>query len=112
MLMVALALPAVQAHACHPVAGNETAQDSAMSGMDMAGMPGHFMPDHHAPAHRPTPQSMLHDCLGCIAPLDIGVYRPAEGPSLTMSEGAGIAPAAFHLSRASAPEPPPPRTLA
>ncbi len=82
-----------------------------MTGHDMAGhdMTGHDMAGHHqAPAHAPATH---HDCIGCIAPLDIAVYRPARAPRLLPGLAHGPANAAFVLSGALAPEPRPPRNL-
>ncbi len=93
-----LILPSLQAHAHAPIAPTET-----MHHMHMDGMAGHEMPQHHeqVPA--------LHDCLGCIAPIDIAVYRPAELAGSAVGREIRPIDADLLLARASAPEPPPPR---
>jgi hypothetical protein len=102
LLVLLLVLPAVQPPACAAMAAPEP----------------HMMPDmasHAAPAstphHQPAPLVHGHDCLGCIAPIDIGAYRPATTPRFLALEAAGPARSAAPSSRSPAPEPPPPRRL-
>ena len=101
LLLLMLALPAVQAGAHQP----ETAPVMAMH--DMA-----TMHHHGAPADTPPPlHAVHHDCIGCIAPIDVSLYRPASEPNLIAVRRATPVTTAFPIARASAPEPPPPRVL-
>jgi hypothetical protein len=65
--------------------------------------------DHDGPAPH-SPARGHHDCLGCIAPLDIGTYRPARAPRLLFIRAGGPADTVGQLIGSAAPEPPPPRT--
>jgi hypothetical protein len=100
LLLLLLALPAMQARA-H--------QDGAAPGHAMA----HEMAMHHG-HHRdtpaaPAPHAAQHDCIGCIAPIDIRLYCPAATPQPKAAREPRPADMAFLLTRTSAPEPPPPR---
>jgi hypothetical protein len=103
LLLLLLALPGLQAGAHE--AGTAPARVMAMH--EMATM--HH--DHHGgPADAPLPaHAVHHDCLGCIAPIDVSLYRAASAPYLIVSRGSPPARTAYLLARVSAPEPPPPR---
>ena len=76
-------------------------------------MAGHEMTMHHG-HHRGTPSPsriVHHDCLGCIAPIDIRLYRPVVTPLRVASAEDRPADMAYLLASPSAPEPPPPRAF-
>ena len=110
LLVLLLALPAAQTGA-HP---EKAAPQPVMAGHDMHAMHmmhghamlSHDMPGHEAPRHAPARH---HDCIGCIAPIDIDFYRPASAPlSLRLREG--LPPDTdSRLRHRGTPEPPPPR---
>lgn len=97
-LAVLLALPATQAASHLPDA-------APVHEMMMHDMAGHHH-GHGAPA--PVPAAH-HDCIGCIAPIDIRLYRPVSTPVLGTARDERPTDMAFLLTRNSAPEPPPPR---
>lgn len=105
-LALLLALPATQALAC---------QNGSMPGLAHV-TDGHAL--HHGephPADGPRddrPATVLHDdCLGCIAPIDVQIYRPIAAPELIPIVGARPGNKAGSYARAPAPELPPPRPL-
>jgi hypothetical protein len=101
LLTLALALPAAQARACAP--------DAAPAGHGAHVMvAGHGHTDHRAPAHQ-APARPLHDCMGCIAPIDVGFYRPVDAPVMAALRLSGPAPTPALIHHVAAPEPPPPR---
>jgi len=100
IFVLMLALPGVQARACDPAPA-------------AAQHVGHEMMGHHGRIHgheapQPVP-AVHHDCIGCIAPIDIRLYRPAEAPQPRVAREPRPANITFALTPASAPEPPPPR---
>ncbi len=105
LLVLLLALPAAQAGA-HP---EQTAPQPVIAGHDihaMHMMHGHAMPERKAPPHAPARH---HDCIGCIAPIDIDFYRPASAPlSMRLREGLPT-DTDWRLRHRGTPEPPPPR---
>lgn len=103
MLICLLALPAVQARACAPDAGHGAAQMAAMVHGE-----GHHG-NHHAPA--PPSEPARHDCLGCIAPIDLDSYRPVQRLNFTLDRADRATSTTFPASLGSPPEPPPPRFL-
>lgn len=90
LLLACLALPAMKAKACE---GQTTAV-------------AHTMPTHHTP-DKPMPR---HDCIGCIAPLDISLYRPISAPEFGAVSPVQIDNATASFIEPAAPEPPPPRS--
>lgn len=93
LFLAGLALPAMQAQACESPA--------AMA---------HNMPMHHAPAQpAPAPTADHHDCIGCIAPLAIALYRPVSAPEFMAARHDAIRNSSDHARDTAAPEPPPPR---
>jgi hypothetical protein len=101
IFVLMLAMPGVPARACDPAP--VTTQHA---GHDMMEHQGHF-PSHKAPQRAPAAH---HDCIGCIAPIDIRLYRPAAAPQPKATREPRPADMAFLLARAMAPEPPPPRS--
>lgn len=99
VLALLLVLPSAQVHACAPAA-------SMMHDMAMPGMTGHGMPHHPMPA--PTAH---HDCLGCIAPIDIAVYRPVRLARAIAMRTAPPTDSPFFLTPVARPDPPPPRPI-
>lgn len=97
-LAVLLALPATQAASHLP--------DAAPAHVTMHDMAGH----HHGQGGPAPGRASHHDCIGCIAPIDIRLYRPVNTPILGMVRDERPSDAAFLLARNAAPEPPPPRT--
>lgn len=98
-LAVLLALPATQAASHMP--------DAALAHVMMHDMAGH----HHGQGAPQTGRHQTHhDCIGCIAPIDIRLYRPVSTPILGTMLDERPADMAFSLVRNAAPEPPPPRT--
>jgi hypothetical protein len=100
MLAMLLALPAVQVHACTTM--SEPAH-SAMAAMSS-------MAEHD---HVPAPLAPLadgHDCLGCIAPINVSFYQPVDAPRVMARRKSGPAGTPTLLTHRAAPEPPPPRT--
>ncbi len=108
LLVLLLAIPAMQGNA-HP-AEAIPAPVAAMHDMAAHGMARHDMTMHHGQRHDAPGHASHHDCIGCIAPIDISLYRPVRTPGLGPSRDMRVAATAFLLARASAPEPPPPRT--
>jgi hypothetical protein len=107
LLTLLLALPAMQARACSHISGPDVANHHA--GMTQAqGAASHR---HEAPP-APAPAEMRHDCIGCIAPIDIGSYRPVERLRLLIDRSTTRPDPAALAGRPSPPEPPPPRILA
>ena len=99
LLALLLAIPAAQFGA-HPA-------DASPARMEvMHHMGGHHSHDRQMPDHAPASH---HDCIGCIAPIDVGLYRPVSEPRSGVIPQPHPADAAFLLARATAPEPPPPR---
>lgn len=106
MLVVLLALPAVQARACGP--------EMAHGGMQMAASTdgaGHHdgYGQHQAPAQQPD--QPRHECVGCIAPINIAAYRAVERMSFLLDRNGRSIDTPFPASIGSPPEPPPPRLL-
>ncbi|HEY1124986.1 MAG TPA: hypothetical protein VGE65_05095 [Sphingobium sp.] len=98
LLALLLALPAAQAASHLP----DTHPGHAKMLHDMTG--------HHHGHDVPVPAGTSHhDCIGCIAPLDIRLYRPVSTPTLETALDERPADMAFLLVRNAAPEPPPPR---
>lgn len=102
-LAVLLALPATQAASHLPDAA--PVHDMMMHDMMTHKMVGDRH-DHGMPA--PVPAAH-HDCIGCIAPIDIRLYRPVSTPILGTALEARAADMTFLVARNAAPEPPPPR---
>ena len=102
LLTLLLALPAVQANACAPV----TPAPHGMQAHD--GHHGHY--GHHGdePA-APSSGAKKHDCVGCIPPIDIAVYRPAREPALAFALIGKTVEIRFDAALHAPPEPPPPR---
>jgi len=93
LMLACLALPAMEAKACE---GQATAT--------------HAMPMHHAPEQQ-APVQQHHDCIGCIAPLNINLYRPVCAPEFGSGTPARIHNVVAHFIAPAAPEPPPPRSV-
>ena len=105
LLLLLLALPAMQARAHQDGAAPGHAMAHEMAMHDMAMHHG----DHREAPVAPAPHATHHDCIGCIAPIDIRLYRAAEEPQPKAGREPRPADIAFLLAGASAPEPPPPR---
>ncbi|MBO9671073.1 MAG: hypothetical protein J7485_11195 [Sphingobium sp.] len=102
LLVLLLAIPAAQLGA-HPA-------DAAPARMEaMHHMAGHHSHERQTPSHVPA---VHHDCIGCIAPIDVGLYRPVSQPFPDTRAEPRPANAAFLLARSTVPETPPPRTTA
>ena len=95
LLVLLVALPAMQARACTP----DVRHGEAVSAH-------HGYGTHHTP---PAPVEARHDCLGCVAPIDVQAYRPAAAlnPGFDLSAPGGET--AFPAGLSAPPEPPPPR---
>jgi len=104
MLTLLLALPAVQARACSPDLGHGTTSVAMLHGEGDHGT-------HHTPAPQPEPQSQKHDCLGCIAPIDLDSARPVDRLSFAIERATRSPEGRFPANAGSPPEPPPPRIL-
>ncbi len=105
LLIVLLALPAMQARACapEPVAAHHM-------GHDMTAAAHHAGMAHGAAGHEaPAPTAPHHDCIGCIAPIDRAFYRPVSAPAAGPSLHAEAMPPPLGLDHSRPPEPPPPR---
>lgn len=112
LLTLLLALPAMQANACAPVG----------EPVEMAESQANLAHDHHAAArnedsHRghgpalpePARTTPHHECIGCVPPIDIRVYRPV-GQLEPMTDTAGWSPHPTRLTDwLGTPETPPPR---
>ncbi len=109
LLTLLLALPAMQANACTPEASGHAMH--AHASLMPAAMAHH---DHHggAPeAPAPAPAKAHHDCIGCVAPIDITAYRPAERMMIAARDHSLPKPA-FLIGQNRSPEPRPPRLSA
>jgi len=106
LLVILLAIPAMQARACAPIAAEVG-----------VAAPAHHAGHHMAHGHHgggsdqqaPAPTSIHHDCIGCIAPIDRDFYRPVAVPTVMSLHHAGPVETPFRLYSMGAPEPPPPR---
>lgn len=68
---------------------------------------------HHSPSSAPRPAShgSKHECIGCVAPLDKGVYRAASRPDYGLESFWPTLPTRM-AEAFLPPEPEPPRTFA
>ena len=103
MLILLLALPAVQARACGP----EMAHGGAHVAATAHGAGHHGQ--HQAPA--PQPDQPRHECVGCIAPINVAAYRAVKPVSFQLDRNGRSIDTPFPASIGSPPEPPPPRFL-
>ena len=101
LVMLLLALPAMQASACAP--------DQAGHGAQQARAAHH---GHHKQQQAPAPSQPRHECIGCVAPIDIGTYRPVERLSYALDRAGRRTQSIIPASRNAPPDPPPPRQSA
>lgn len=64
---------------------------------------------HHNEA--PAKQTLSHDCVGCIAPIDQSVYRPAHAKAWPLPSKADVHVSASLHCTVGAVDPPPPKPL-
>lgn len=96
LVTLLLAIPAMQASACAP----------GPIGLTTTSHHGH----HKQQA--PAPTQPRHECIGCVAPIDIGTYRPVERLSYALDRASFGPRSPLPRSRDAPPEPPPPRLSA
>lgn len=105
LLTLLLVLPAVQANACAP--GNGAAHEAGEHAAHQQAT-GHHQPGDHTPAKAPP----AHDCIGCVAPIDMRVYRPLARQDFSARETGRAAHYAALSDHQGAPDTPPPRPTA
>jgi hypothetical protein len=106
LLALLLAIPAI------PAGPHQVDFAPASVAHDMAGH--HMMMHHEHHDGTPAPSSthvVHHECVGCIAPIDVRLYRPVAQPQRPVSLQDRPANSAYLLTSVSAPETPPPRTF-
>lgn len=70
----------------------------------------HESAERSPPANGQTPHPPRHqDCIGCIAPLAIAMFRPVSEPHFYEAYLAPMRAGAERAARPKAPEPPPPK---
>jgi|GEM_PF-2747351 len=70
----------------------------------------HERAERLGPAHDREPYQPRHeDCIGCIAPLAIAMFRPVSEPDFYMANIDPLLIGPELIARPSAPEPPPPK---
>lgn len=111
LLTLLLALPAMQANACAPASGGHAAHAAAPAhdGHGAHAASSHDPAPDPTPA-MPSPSEPRHECVGCIPPIDVGVYRPVARLSFAVDRTEGPAQAGLPAGRRAPPEPPPPRS--
>ena len=100
MLILGFALPAWLA------CGGTMQQARASEPVVMASC--HESAEHAAPM-RGHEQPRHDECIGCIAPLAIAMFRPVSEPDFYMANFDPLLVGPEHTARPSAPEPPPPK---
>jgi hypothetical protein len=103
LLTLLLAFPAMQANACAPLAQGHAAHMT--TAQDHDAHRGH----HGQSPAQPASGSPRHDCMGCIPPIDVGVYRPVERLHIVFERRNNPVTAIAPTGRSAPPEPPPPR---